>query len=358
MLRNYRVYLLGAIALLASGCHSSTTPPPAVAPPSFAFTPLAANKASYGVAAANVDTNLQDSWGLAVSEFGGYWIANRASGSTTVYDSLGASQHIYYAVNAPGGTKGTPTGVVQNTTQAFPVGVVASTWIYSELNGSLAAVQEGGKDSTHIVSSQYASTSSFTGLALVTGASGPALYAPNIKNGSLDQFNSSFVRNNQHGEQSTEQGFTPFNAVLIDTQLFVTSARMATLGGQPFVAIGPYNVATNGGFVDIYDINGNFERTLITNSSLNSPWGVAIAPSNFGAYSGDLLVGNFGDGTIHAYNRSTGALIGTLNNASGAPITIPGLWALVVYNGTLYYTQGIPITATQFDGVFGTITVR
>ncbi|MFI5201540.1 MAG: TIGR03118 family protein [Candidatus Kapaibacterium sp.] len=349
MLRNYRIYVLGAIALLASSCHSSTTPPPVVAPPSFAVTPLAANKASYGVAAANVDTNLQDSWGLAVSAYGGFWIANRASGSTTVYDSIGDKVGIYYAVNGPGGTKGDPTGVVQNTTQAFPVGVVASTWIYSELNGTLAAVQEGGKDSTHIVSSQYASSSSFTGLALVTGTSGPELYAPNVKNKSLDRFDQSFNRIDQISE--IHSGYTPFNSVLIDTQLFVTHA-MALNG---FVAIGPYNVAANGGYVDIYNINGTWERTLISNDSLDSPWGVAIAPSNFGTYSGDLLVGNFGDGTIHAYNRSTGAFIGTLNQASGAPITIPGLWALVVYNGTLYYTAG-PNAGT--DGVFGTITVK
>ncbi len=355
MLRNYRVYLIGAFAFFAAGCHSSTTPPPVVAPPSFAVTPLTSNNPTlYGTA--NKDTNLQDSWGLAVSPYGGFWIANRASGSTTVYDSLGTYQQIYYAVNAPGGTKGTPTGIVQNTTKAFPVGVAASTWIYSELNGTLAAVQEGGKDSTHIVTSQYASTSSFTGLALVTGAGGPALYAPNIKNGSLDQFNSSFVRNNQHGEQSTEQGFTPFNAVLIDTQLFVTSARMVSLPGNiPFVATGAYDAAANGGFVDIYNINGTYERTLITNDSLDSPWGVAIAPSNFGTYSGDLLVGNFGDGKIHAYDPKTGAFLGTLNDASGAPIVINGLWALVVYNGTLYYTAGPNAGA---DGVFGTITVK
>ena len=353
MLRNYRIHPFGAVALLATswamfaGCHSSTAPPPVVAPPSFAVTPLAANKASYGVAAANVDTNLQDSWGLAISSLGGFWIANRASGSTTVYDALGAPQIIHYAVNAPGGTKGSPTGVVQNPTQAFPVGVVAATWIYSELNGTLAAIQGGGQDSAHIVNSQYASSSSFTGLALVTGASGPELYAPNVKNKSLDQFDQNFNRRNQISE--THSGYTPFNAVLLDKQLFVTHAKAV----NDFVGTGP----GNGGFVDIYDTNGTFVQNLIGNYSdtLDSPWGVAIAPSNFGTYGGDLLVGNFGDGKIHAYNRSTGALLGTLNDASGAPIVINGLWALVVYNGTLYYTAG-PNGGT--DGVFGTITVK
>jgi len=338
---------------MLSGCHSSTTPPPVVAPPSFAVTPLTANKATYG--AANIDTNLQDAWGLSFSTTSkGYpWIADRASGVTTVYDSLGDRQTILYHVNGPGGVKGSPTGIVPVPTGMFPFDGSEATWIFSQLNGTIAGVIGGQIDSTSILA--HFPNSSYTGLALVTsGTAGPQLYVPNIQNGSLDIFAPGFTSRNQHGEQSTEQGFTPFNAVLIDTQLIVTSARMETVAGQPFVATGPYNVTSNGGFVDIYDINGKYERTLITNDSLNSPWGVAIAPSNFGSYSGDLLVGNFGDGTIHAYNRSTGALLGTLNGASG-PITIPGLWALVVYNGTLYYTAGPNNGA---DGVFGAITVK
>jgi uncharacterized protein (TIGR03118 family) len=354
MLKNYRFSLLGTAALLAiswtmlSGCHSSTTPP-VVAPSQFLVTPLTANKATYG--AANLDTNMQDTWGLAFNTTYGYpWIANRASGTTSILDPTGKAIN-HYLVKGPGGVVGSPTGIVPNTTTSFQLPVNA-VWIFSQLNGTIAATTSGTAqaDSTFIVADE-SHNSSYSGLALVTNSAGISyLYAPNIRNGSLDQFSGNYVRF-QSGEQATEQGYTPFNAVLIDTQLFVTSAKMATVGGNPFVGIGP----GFGGYVDIYSINGNFERTLITNDSLDSPWGVAIAPSNFGSYSGDLLVGNFGDGKIHAYNRSSGALLGTLNDATGAPITIPGLWALVVYNGTLYYTAGPNAGA---DGVFGTITVK
>ncbi len=354
MLRNYRIYLFGAVALLATswamfaGCHSSTAPPPVVAPPSFAVTPLAANKASYGVAAANVDTNLQDSWGLAFNPSNGYpWLANRASGTTSILNATGSAVNHYY-VYGPGSTKGMPTGILLDTTGSFqiPAGSPAK-WIFSELNGTLAATTTGSvqTDSTFLIVDR-SPNSSYTGLALVTGAGGAHLYAPNVRNTSLDQFGQNYSLTQSSSRYS---GYTPFNVVVIDTQMFVTYAKASN--SFPYFLAGN----NNGGYIDVYHLDGTFERNIITNDSLDSPWGVAIAPSSFGTYSGDLLVGNFGDGKIHAYNRSTGALLGTLKDASGAPIVINGLWALVVYNGTLYYTAG-PNGGT--DGVFGTITVK
>lgn len=346
MIRNYRIYLFGIIAMLAAGCHSSTTPPPVVAPPSFAVTPLAANKATYG--AANIDTNMQDTWGLAFNPSNGYpWVANRASGTTTILNTTGTAVNHYF-VNAPGGKMGMPTGVLLDTTGSFqiPAGSPAK-WIFSQLNGTLAATTTGSvqTDSTFIIVDR-SPNSSYTGLALVTGVGGAHLYAPNVRNTSLDQFGQNYALTQSSSRYS---GYTPFNVVVMDTQMFVTYAKWSN--SFPYFAVG----AANGGYVDIYHLDGTFEGNLISNDSLDQPWGVAIAPSNFGTYSGDLLVGNFGDGTIHAYNRSTGAFIGTLNGANGAPIVINGLWALVVYNGTLYYTAG-PNAGT--DGVFGTITVR
>lgn len=338
--------LMGMFAAIAAGCNNNSTNPPAAAPTHFMVTPLASNKASYG--AANIDTNLQDSWGLAFNTNAGYpWIANRASGTTTVYDSLGSRQQIMFSVKGPGNSKGNPTGIAfiaPPTT--FPFRGSDATWIFSELDGTIAGIIAGAiADSTQILVDN-SQNSSYTGLALVTAGGTPILYAPNVKNGSLDEFDQSFHRT-QSGGENYNNGYTPFNAVVIDTQLFVTEAKMA----NGFVATG----AGNGGYIDVYSLNGTFEKTLISNNSLDEPWGVAIAPANFGSFSGDLLVGNFGDGTIHAYNRSTGALIGTLTDASNNPIVISGLWALVVYNGTLYYTAG-PNGGT--DGVFGKITLQ
>src|SRR5205814_7358941 len=117
------------------------------------------------------------------------------------------------------------------------------------------------------------------------------------------------------------------------------------------------------GFVDRFDLNGNFEQRLITDGVLNSPWGLAVAPANFGEFSNDLLVGNFGDGLIHAFDPVTGALTGTLDDTSGNPITIEGLWGLRFGNGgiggdpnTLFFTAGIPGGGQLEDhGLFGSI---
>jgi uncharacterized protein (TIGR03118 family) len=350
MLRNYRIYLLGAFALLASSCHSSTTPPPVAAPPSFAVTPLTANKAIYG--AANIDTNMQDSWGLAFNPSNGYpWVANRGSGNTSILNTTGSAVN-HYDVNGSNGTLGSPTGIVTDSTGSFPIAATgsAATWIFSELGGTLSAITTGGAQgkSTFLLSDE-SPNSSYTGLALVTGSGGAHLYAPNVRNTSLDQFGLTGQNYTRNQSSSRYPGYTPFNIVVIDTQMFVTYAKWSS--SAPYFVFG----SGNGGYVDIYHLDGTFEGNLISNGSLDEPWGVAIAPPSFGSYSGDLLVGNFGDGTIHAYNRSTGALMGTLNDASGAPIVINGLWALVVYNGTLYYTAGPNDGA---DGVFGTITVK
>jgi uncharacterized protein (TIGR03118 family) len=359
MFKNLHNYFLSAICIvfvcivfIIAGCHPTTSPTVVAPTQGFIVTPLAANKASYGVTTADVDTNLQDAWGLAFNtKFGYPWIANRASGTTSILNATDSAIN-HYDVNGSGGTKGSPTGIVQDTTGSFPVVATGTnaTWIFSELDGVIAAVTSGGAqgNSTFVLADESAN-SSYTGLALVANSGGTRyLYAPNVRNGSLDQFSANYGRNQSSGQHS---GYTPFNTVLIDTQLFVSSAKMATISGQPFVALGPYN----GGYVDIYDVNGNFEKNLISGDSLDEPWGIAIAPASFGSFSGKLLVGNFGDGKIHVYDPKSGALLGSLNDANGNPIVIQGLWALVVYNSTLYYTAG-PYGGT--DGIFGKITLQ
>src|SRR5581483_8875400 len=351
MLQNIRTSILGAIVLtlVAAGCKNNSTSPTVVAPSQgFLVTPLAANKASSG--AVNTDTNLQDAWGLAFNVTYGFpWVADRASGLTTIYDTTGALKNHYY-INGPGGVKGSPTGVVQNTVaNSFfvPGAGTNATWIFSQLNGTIAAIAGGAVDSSFILADRSTS-SSFTGLALVTMPTGATvLYAPNVKNASLDQFDQNY--NRVQFSAGFQNGYTPFNVVQIETQLFVTEAKSS--GTFPYFAVG----AGNGGSVDLFSLGGTYEKTLVSGGSLDQPWGLAIAPASFGSYAGKLLVGNFGDGTIHVYDRTSGAMVGTLSDVSGNPITIPGLWALVVYNGTLYYTAG-PNGGT--DGILGKITLR
>lgn len=353
MLKDLRFYLLVCILLgflATEGCSSTSTPAPAPAPLGFAVVGLTSNDASYG--AANVDTSLQDAWGLAIASSGGFWITERASGTVELFDSAGRSTGVRYRVNGPGGTAGAPTGIVANTVDSFNLNVLGSaTFIFSSLNGTIAALPQfqGTSDSTKIALDRSGS-SSYTGLALAQSSGGARLYVPNIKNQSIDVIDASFAPLSQIPDKNFSLNYTPFNTVVIDSQLYVTHA----VRSGAFVQVGA--ASTGLGIVDIYDLNGNFKKTLIpTGGKLSSPWGLAIAPSNFGIYSGKLLVGNFGDGTINVYDRNSGAYAGTLNDVNGKPVVIEGLWALVVRNGTLYYTSG---PEQGKDGEFGRIVPR
>jgi uncharacterized protein (TIGR03118 family) len=333
MNKNLHITFLAAIiaSFGAMGCKSSSSPSSSVAPQGFLVTPLAANKASYG--APNIDTNLQNAWGLVYySSPSSFWIADEANGMTTFYDTTGAFQKSF-PVHGPGLTKGNPTGIVS----------LNGDFIFASLNGTLSELT-GYSDSTNIVNPVRASTSAFTGLTSATVNGSTQFYAANFRNQSIDLFSQNFSLNLQKPGNYQASGFAPYNVEVIDTQLYVTYAMTNGLQAVPGVG---------NGYIDIFDLSGNFVKNLVSQGALNAPWGMTIAPSGFGSYSGMLLVGNFGNGEINAFNPSTGALIGTLNGTNGNPIVIQGLWALVTYNGSLYYTAG---PNGGVDGVFGKIS--
>ncbi len=333
MFKNIRFSLYSSMFLLlvGAGCHSSSSPTVAAPTQGFAVTLLAANKASYG--AAHTDTNLQDAWGLAYyNATATFWIANAGSGVATYYDSTGKFQKAF-PVHGPGLTKGNPTGIV----------ALNGDFLFASLNGTLSQLT-GFSDSANIVKDRSA-TSEFTGLATATVNGSTLFYAANFRNQSIDLFNQDFSLNEQKPGNYQSQSYTPYDVEVIDTQLYVT---YALLNGTNAVA------GAGNGYIDIFDLNGNFRKNLVVHGALNSPYGMAIAPTNFGSFAGKLLVGNFGDGKINVYDPTTGASLGSLNDASGNPIVIPNLSSLVVANGTLYYTAAPNNFA---DGVFGKITL-
>jgi uncharacterized protein (TIGR03118 family) len=333
MNKNLHIAFLAAIVVsfISVGCHNSSSPSIA-APPGFIVTPLAANNASYG--APNIDTNLQNAWGLVYySSPSSFWVADEGSGMTTFYDTTGAFQKSF-PVHGPGLTKGNPTGIVS----------LNSDFIFASLNGTLSELT-GYSDSANIVNGVRASSSAFTGLTSATVSGSTQFYAANFRNQSIDLFTQNFSLNLQK-PGNYQPGFAPYNVEVIDTQLYVTYAM--TNGQQAVPGAG-------NGYIDIFNVSGNFVKNLVSQGALNAPWGMAVAPANFGTFSGMLLVGNFGNGEINAYNPSTGAFIGTLNGSNGNPIVISGLWALVMYNGSLYYTAG---PNGGVDGVFGKITLQ
>ena len=155
-------------------------------------------------------------------------------------------------------------------------------------------------------------------------------------------------------------GYAPFGIQNVGGNLIVSYAKQDVAGAGHDDVAGAGN-----GFVDVYDSNGTFIKRLVSNGPLNSPWGIALAPSGFGQFSGDLLIGNFGDGTINAFDPVTGAFLGTLTDAAGNPIVIEGLWGLLFGNGgnggamnELFFTAGIPGPgAIEDHGLFGFLTV-
>ena len=195
----------------------------------------------------------------------------------------------------------------------------------------------------------------YKGLALVTTSAGTFLYASNFRFGTIDVFDSSFNLVKSFTDPTVPTGFAPFGVHNIGGTLFVTFAKQN--GEKHDDVAGPGN-----GFVDVFSPNGDLLQRFVSEGRLNSPWAVTLAPVTFGAFGGDILVGNFGDGHINAYDRSTGRVEGRLLNASGQALTISGLWglrfpagSLNAVAGALYFTAGIN---DEHDGLFGNLVPK
>jgi uncharacterized protein (TIGR03118 family) len=306
------------------------------------------------------DPNLVDAWGVAFSATGPFWVVNHLSGTATIYNGAGAITPTVVSISpAPGsatGTLGRPTGEMQNPTTAFILANgKAASFIFSTDDGLITAWNTGTADQVMVNNS--ASSAVYKGLAINPVAVGPMLYAANFRSGKIDVFDGTFKPTTVSGgftDPNLPANFAPFNIWPLAGKLYVTYAQQ---DAAKFLDVaGPGN-----GIVNVFDFNGNLLNRLVTNGVLNSPWGVAIAPAGWGAFGGALLVGNFGDGRINAFDL-TGKPLGTLQDANGNAITITGLWALVFGNGgrggdgnTLYFSSGVPSGITSKRGIFGSV---
>src|SRR5262249_51408161 len=204
----------------------------------------------------------------------------------------------------------------------------------------------------------------YKGLAINSDAANPAnslLYATNFRNGTVDAFNTNFshvILPGPFTDPTLPAGFAPFGINNIGGKIYVTYALQDAAKHDDVAGAG-------NGFIDVYDTNGFLLNRLVSQGVLNSPWGLALAPSNFGVFSNDLLVGNFGDGTINAFNITTGQSLGELKDAQGNPIMIPGLWGLLFGNNgngglsnQLFFSAGIPGPNGNIEdhGLFGDIS--
>jgi uncharacterized protein (TIGR03118 family) len=326
--------------------------------------------------AAVTDTNLVNPWGLTASGSSPFWVSDNGMGLSTVYNSTGGVQAVVVSVPPGAGQPAPshPTGIVVSTTN-FVVAAGSSNapahFLFATEEGTIAG-WAGGSNAVLVVDNS-AAKAVYTGLALASIGSNPAtnyLYAANFGTGAIDVFDENFkpVTNSPpltskatpFVDTNLPAGFAPFGIQALGSNLYVTYALVNT--NSP----GDDLPGAGNGIVDVYDTSGNLLKRLASNGPLNSPWGLTIAPASFGAFSGALLVGNFGDGKINAFDASLGTFLGPLLGTNGSPIVNPGLWGLLVGNGgkggdtnTLYFTAGIPGSGNVEDhGLLGSISFQ
>jgi uncharacterized protein (TIGR03118 family) len=311
------------------------------------------------------DPNLVNSWGISESSTSPFWISDNGTGLSTLYHVPGSGPAsvsiVPLVVTIPGAVTGTtsaPTGQVFNSlagSGAFKLhNGNPATFLFDSEDGAISG-WNGGTSADIMVNNTPGAV--YKGLAISTFGGG-TLYATNFRAGTIDVFDSSFTQAppGEFVDPSLPAGYAPFNDKVFGSDLYVTYAVQDAAKHDDVAGAG-------NGIVDVFNVDGAFERRLIDNgpgSALNSPWGMEMAPSSFGQFAGDLLVGNFGDGKINAYNATTGKWIGTLDDVNGNPLVIDGLWALTIGNGvsggslnTLYFTAG---PNGESDGLFGSLS--
>jgi uncharacterized protein (TIGR03118 family) len=311
-------------------------------------------------AAAQVDPNLGNAWGLVAGPSTPWWVNNNHTNTSTLYDGTGAV--VPLVVTVPGG----PTGIVFNGGSGFMVSDGThsgpATFIFSTESGVISgwnhAVPPPASTQALTGVDRSGVGAVYKGLAIASTAAGDQLYAADFHNARVDVFDSSFNLLSTPGafvDDRIPRRYAPHGIQNINGTIFVTFAKQdkAKMNDAPGAGFG---------FVDAFDTSGNLITRVASRGVLNAPWGLALAPSDFGAFSGDLLVGNFGNGMIHAYQQqSSGSwkLHGALRVSKRKQLRIDGLWGLQFGNGgpagptnTLYFTAG-PKKGSH--GLFGSI---
>jgi uncharacterized protein (TIGR03118 family) len=301
------------------------------------------------------DPNLVNAWGLTSLPGSPWWVADNGTDVSTLYQADGTPRPLVVQVpNAP-------TGAASNTGSSFVVGEGANSgpalFLFATEEGKILGWNPNADATNALVAADRSGAGAiYKGLAI----SGNTLYATDFHNAKVDVFDGSFGLVNDPGafvDPKLPSGFAPFGIAELGGKIFVSYAKQD--------ADGEDEVAGQGlGFVDAFSPNGTLLQRIANRGQLNAPWGLAMAPAGFGAFGGDLLVGNFGDGEINAYRpEATGTYerVGALKDVDGKPILIDGLWALafgkgaIANNGatnTLFFTAG-PDDETH--GLFGTI---
>lgn len=305
------------------------------------------------------DPNLINPWGMFTSSASPFWVSDAGTGLSTIYSSNGAPSAIKPAIPGAHSANGVPTGGFANATGQFQIQGKVPNFLFVTADGTIsgwASALDATKALITVDNSTQGAVYYGVAVSATTTNATPNLYAANFHTGAIDVYDANYKAVTLPGkpfvDPAVPAGYGPFNIWNLGGKLYVMWAK------QDANKAGWLNGAGLGA-VSIFDLNGALLQSLAVGGALNAPWGVAIAPSTFGPFAGDVLVGNFGDGTINAFDPKTGALAGTLADENGNTIRLPGLWALIAGNGgsggdvnAIYFSAG---GGTQQHGLLGSI---
>jgi uncharacterized protein (TIGR03118 family) len=316
-----------------------------------------------------LDKQLVNPWGMSSSAGSPLWVSDNGAGVSTLYNGAGVKQGLVVMIPVPAGqtTPATPTGTVFNSSgsaTAFSVSANGKTgkaaFLFATEDGIIAGWSPAVDPNavTAVPNAKAPATDPhaiYKGLALANNGLQDLLYAPNFATGKIDVFDATFAPVAVSGgfvDRELPSGFAAFNIQNIGGALYVTFAKQGPDGDELH---GP-----GLGRVDVFDANGNLLKRFQHGGWLDAPWGVALAPAGFGFFSKHLLVGNFGSGTIAAFDLASGRFDGLLRDANNRFLVIDGLWALRFGNTgaaapptTLFFTAG---PDDEHHGLFGTLT--
>lgn len=316
------------------------------------------------------DSGLVNAWGLAFNPYGPAWVTGNGSGTSTIYTGTGVKQSLTVTIPTPSGSgTAAPTGVVFNGSNGFtgsdvqfPVtsnGVKGSSvFVFATEDGTLAGWSPSVDAKNAIIAvDNSANKAIYKGLALGGDGTRRLLYATDFHNNRIDVFDSQFapvtdLPTGAFTDPGLPAGYAPFGIHFIAGALYVTYAKQDGNAKDDVPGQGQ-------GFVDVYSPKGDLLRRLVSRGKLNAPWAVALAPPNFGRFSNQILVGNFGNGRVNAYDPKNGSFTGFLKQGSGSALAVDGLWALEFGNGVdnqptnrLFFTAG---PGGEAHGLYGYI---
>ncbi|MES2118260.1 MAG: TIGR03118 family protein, partial [Pseudomonadota bacterium] len=328
-------WLAAGLAVVLAGCGGGygggggSYMPPSAPPPtvtsSYAVTSLVSDAV---IPAAHTDANLVNGWGVAFNPKGFVWVADNGTSKSTLYDGNGVPQSLVVS------TPDAPTGIVYNGSTDFKLtsgGVTGSSpFLFATESGMIAAWSPSVNATTAMTVFDGSSAGAvYKGLAIGSYAGTNYLYAADFHNMRVDVFDTSFARVSLPGnftDPGLPAGYAPFGIQAIGDRIYVAYAKRAASGDDEQAGPGA-------GVLDVYTTGGVLVRQLVSGGALNAPWGIAMAPADFGSNSNMLLVGNFGDGKINVYDPANGAAKGVLSGADGMPLVVDGLWGIAFGNG-------------------------